>query len=83
VPEHRRQFSPQFRAEAVQMVLETGKPIAQIARDLGINHGTLGNWVNAWRHAHPEPHHAPSRPTRPASASWKTRSAACGWRTSS
>jgi transposase len=25
-------------------VLETGKPIAQVARELGINEGTLGNW---------------------------------------
>jgi transposase-like protein len=40
----RRKFSPQFRAEAVQMVIETGKPIAVVARDLGINEGTLGNW---------------------------------------
>jgi len=29
------------------LVRETGKPIAQVARDLGINEGTLGNWVNA------------------------------------
>ena len=43
--EHRRRFSPQFKAEAVQMVIETGKPIAGVARDLGINDGTLGNWV--------------------------------------
>jgi transposase len=28
------------------LVREAGKPIAQVARDLGINEGTLGNWVN-------------------------------------
>ena len=55
MPEHRRKFSPQFKAEAVQMVIETGKPIAEVARDLGVNDGTLGNWVKAWRHANPEP----------------------------
>jgi transposase-like protein len=53
--EHRRKFSPQFRAEAVQMVVSTGKPIAAVARDLGIGDGTLGNWVNAWRRENPEP----------------------------
>ena len=29
----------------MRLVRETGKPIAQVARDLGINSGTLGNWV--------------------------------------
>jgi len=52
MPEHRRQFSPQFKAEAVQMVIETGKPIAQVARELGINAGTLGNWVARDRAGH-------------------------------
>ena len=51
----RRKFSPQFRAEAVQMVLETGKPIAEVARDLGVHDGTLGNWVATWRRDNPEP----------------------------
>jgi transposase len=55
MPEHRRKFSPQFKAEAVQMVIETGKPTAEVARDLGIHDGTLGNWVTAWRREHPEP----------------------------
>ena len=53
--ERRRKFSPQFKAEAVQMVLETGRPIAEVARDLGINEGTLGNWVTVWRRQNPEP----------------------------
>jgi transposase len=48
----RRKFSKEYREEAVKMVTEGSKPIAQVARDLGINEGTLGNWVNAYRRAH-------------------------------
>jgi transposase-like protein len=55
MPEQRRRFSPQFRAEAVQMVIEAGRPIAEVAGELGIHDGTLGNWVNAGRREHPEP----------------------------
>ena len=47
--ETRRKFDRDFREGAVRLVRETGKPIAQVARDLGINAGTLGNWVNAER----------------------------------
>jgi transposase len=55
MPDRRRRFSPQFKAEAVQMVIETGKPIAEVARGLGVVAQTLGNWVTAWRDANPEP----------------------------
>ena len=39
-----RKFDQDFQQGAVRLVLETGKPIAQVARELGINAGTLGNW---------------------------------------
>src|SRR5215211_3187155 len=40
-----------FKEGAVRIVRETGKPIAQGARELGINAGTLGNWVAQDRQA--------------------------------
>ncbi len=37
------------------MVLESdGRSIAAVARDLGINSGTLTNWVAAYRKKHPD-----------------------------
>ena len=45
MPDSRRKYDPEFREGAVRIVRETGKPIAQIARDLGVHAGTLGNWV--------------------------------------
>jgi len=46
-----RKFDEDFKQGAVQLVVETGKPIAQVARDLGINEGTLGNWCARERRA--------------------------------
>ncbi|MFI7064135.1 transposase [Kribbella sp. NPDC050124] len=49
--EARRKFDREFREGAVRIVRETGKPIAQVARELGINSGTLANWVATDRRA--------------------------------
>ena len=54
---HRRKYSREYRDEAVKAVIETSRPIAEVARELGINEGTLGNWTNRYRqdHADDEP----------------------------
>jgi transposase len=44
MPRQYRKFDQDFREGAVRLVSETGRPIAQVARELGINEGTLGNW---------------------------------------
>ena len=51
--ERRRRFSPEFRDEAVKMVVVGNRPISSVARELGINAGSLGSWVAAYRKAHP------------------------------
>jgi transposase len=41
---NRRQFTPEFKRDAVELVATSGRPIAEIARELGIYDSTLGNW---------------------------------------
>lgn len=60
----RGKFTSQFKSEAVRMVIDGPCPIAQVARELGINPGTLGNWVEQYRVSHPvleEPLTVPER----------------------
>lgn len=47
-----RKFTPEFREEAARMVVETSRPIADVARELGVNETSLGNWVRAYREEH-------------------------------
>jgi transposase len=49
----KRTYSQEYRDEAVKLVIETSRPIAVVARELGLLEGTLGNWVNAYRKSHP------------------------------
>jgi|BarGraNGADG00312_1021997.scaffolds.fasta_scaffold31760_1 transposase len=48
----KRVFSPEFREDAVKLVIDSSGPIAQVARELGIGEATLGNWVNKYRRDH-------------------------------
>jgi transposase len=54
--EARRRFDREFKEGAVRIVRETERPIAQVARELGINEGTLANWVGQDRRARERGH---------------------------
>jgi transposase len=41
----RRQLTAEFKRDAVELVRSSGRPIAEIGRELGIYDSTLGNWV--------------------------------------
>ena len=42
MPERRRKYTPEFKDEAAKMVVETSRPIAEVAREIGVHEGTLG-----------------------------------------
>jgi hypothetical protein len=47
-----KRYSPQFKADAVQMVVTSTKTVAEVARSLGANPSTLGKWVARHRAEH-------------------------------
>jgi transposase len=44
-------YPDSFRRDAIALVRSSGRPIAEVARSLGVNEGTLWNWVRADRDA--------------------------------
>jgi transposase len=42
-------YPPEFQRDAVAMVLDEGRSIADVARSIGVIEGTLGNWVGKAR----------------------------------
>jgi transposase len=42
-------YPPEFRRDAVAMVLDEDRSIAEVGRAVGVNPGTRGNWVAAER----------------------------------
>lgn len=44
-------YPDQFRKDALELVKSSKRPIAEVARSLGIAEGTLWNWVRAARDA--------------------------------
>jgi transposase len=47
----RRSFPPEFKAEAVRLVLESGRPLSQVARELGVRPDQLRHWKQEFTRA--------------------------------
>ena len=46
----RRQFTDAFKSEAVRLTRESNRPVAQVARELGISDNVLYRWMTEQRH---------------------------------
>jgi transposase len=44
-------YPEQFRLDAVELVRSSGRTLRDVGRELGVNHETLRNWVNAAKRA--------------------------------
>jgi transposase len=49
VKEKGKRYTPEFKEQAARKVVDNSLPIAQVARELGVNDTTLGFWVKAYR----------------------------------
>jgi transposase len=45
----RRSFTTEYKVEAAHRVIDSGRTIAEVARELGVNEGLLGRWVGEER----------------------------------
>ena len=52
MPEKRKNYSPEFKEEAARLVVDSSRPIAHVAREIGVHEITLGYWVKAYREKH-------------------------------
>lgn len=47
-----QKFSPEFREETAKLVVDHGRRIVDVAREVGVGETTVGNWVKAYREKH-------------------------------
>ena len=46
---NRRRFTSDYRREAAHLVMDTGRPIAHVAREINVGEQLLGRWVRQER----------------------------------
>ena len=43
--QQRKKYTPEYRREAANLVIESQRPIAHVAKEIGVSAGLLGRWV--------------------------------------
>jgi transposase len=51
----RRRFTDEYKVEAVSFVIDGGRSIAEVARNIGVHEMTLGKWVKKAKDSGDEP----------------------------
>lgn len=49
VSSSRKKYTPEYRQEAARLVIESGRPLAHVAKEIGVAEGLLGKWVKLER----------------------------------
>ena len=60
----RRNFTQEYKDQAVSLVLDSGRSIAEVAKSIGVHEMTLGKWVKKAREAGRVPDSDLSEPER-------------------
>ena len=47
----RRSYTPEYKAQSVAFVIDGGRPVAEVARNIGVHEMTLSRWVRVARDA--------------------------------
>ena len=48
-------YSAEFKEQVVLEIVQSSRPVTEVARSYGLVPQTVGNWVAKWRKEHPEP----------------------------
>lgn len=70
-----RTYTPEFREGAVRIVIETGRPVPEVAEELGVHSGTLHSWVSRWRRNGTTSSDRPVQPTAASGGGGRVREA--------
>ena len=49
VNQQRKKYTPEYRREAANLVIESQRPIAHVAKEIGVSATILGRWVKLER----------------------------------